>query len=111
MVFLIFVLHFGYFMTEKDERLLAEFEIRMRQLMYLCDALKEENSQLRQELQQKDTSIESLASQVEVLKTKYDNLKFVKSFSSENENDREQAKLRLSRLVREVDKCIAMLKG
>ncbi|WP_108822863.1 hypothetical protein [Dysgonomonas sp. Marseille-P4361] len=98
-------------MTEKDEKLLAEFEIRMRQLMYLCDKLREENALLKKNIQQKDTSINSLSSELEMLRTKYDNLKFVKSFSSEDKKDVDQAKLRLSKLVREVDKCIAMLKG
>jgi len=98
-------------MTENDEKLLAEFEIRMRQLMYLCDTLKEENALLRQELIQRSMTIEGLASEVEELKAKYDNLKFVKSFSSENKDDTLQAKKRLSKLVRDVDKCIAMLKN
>ncbi|MDR1504534.1 MAG: hypothetical protein LBT43_18970 [Prevotella sp.] len=98
-------------MTENDEKLLAEFEIRMRQLMYLCDTLKEENALLKQQLTQRSVTIESLTSEVEELKAKYDNLKFVKSFSSENKDDTLQAKKRLSKLVRDVDKCIAMLKN
>ncbi|WP_236264039.1 hypothetical protein, partial [Dysgonomonas sp. Marseille-P4677] len=79
----------------------------MRQLMYLCDALKEENASLKQELTQKERAVEDLMSQVETLKTKYDNLKFVKSFSSEGNEEVQQAKKRLSKLVRDVDKCIA----
>ena len=98
-------------MTENDEKLLAEFEIRMRQLMYLCDTLKEENALLKQQLTQRSVTIESLTSEVEELKAKYDNLKVVKSFSSENKDDTLQAKKRLSKLVRDVDKCIAMLKN
>ena len=98
-------------MTENDEKLLAEFEIRMRQLMYLCDTLKEENALLKQQLTQRSVTIESLTSEVEELKAKYDNLKFVKSFSSENKDDTLQAKKRLSKLVRDVDKCITMLKA
>ena len=98
-------------MTENDEKLLAEFEIRMRQLTYLCDTLKEENALLKQQLTQRSVTIESLTSEVEELKAKYDNLKFVKSFSSENKDDTLQAKKRLSKLVRDVDKCIAMLKN
>ncbi len=78
--------------------------------MYLCDTLKDENIQLRQELTRKVSEIESLTTEVNQLKTKYDNLKFVKSFSSENQEEVEQAKKRLSKLVQDVDKCIAMLK-
>ena len=69
-------------MTENDEKLLAEFEIRMRQLMYLCDMLKEENAQMKQELKQKETAIEALSLKLDALNAKYDNLKFAKSFSS-----------------------------
>lgn len=98
-------------MTKNDEKLLAEFEIRMRQLMYLCDALRDENAQMKQQLGQKDAKIKALSSEVEGLKSKYDNLKFVKSLSSDNLDDREQAKKRLSKLVRDVDKCITMLKA
>jgi len=98
-------------MTGKDEKLLAEFEIRMRQLMYLCDVLQDENTQLRQDLAEKNKEIEHLVSEVNTLRSKYDNLKFAKSFSSENQEDALQAKKRLSKLVRDVDKCIAMLKN
>lgn len=97
-------------MTENDEKLLAEFEMRMRQLMYLCDVLREENSQLKQALAQKDTHIEALSLEIEKLKKRYDNLKFARSLSSGDEEGLEQAKKRLSKLVRDVDKCIAMLK-
>lgn len=98
-------------MIEKDEKLLAEFEIRMRQLMYLCDVLKEENIQLKQSIAHKDTVIGELTSGLEELKKKYDNLKFAKSFLSDNGDDKQLAKSRLSKLVRDVDKCIAMLKS
>lgn len=98
-------------MIEKSEKLLAEFETRMRQLMYLCDSLKEENSQLRQQLSKKDTTIEALTLEVAELKSKYDNLKFAKSFSSGDRDEMQVAKSRLSKLVRDVDKCIAILKS
>lgn len=98
-------------MTEKDEKLLAEFEVRMRRLMHLCDVLRNENTQLKQELGQKDTVIEGLTSEVEKMKKKYDNLRFAHTLSSNDEEGMQQAKRRLSKLVRDVDKCIAMLKG
>ncbi len=98
-------------MTENDEKLLADFELRMKQLIYLCDMLKEENSLLKNQLTQKKTEVESLTSQIEELKIKYDNVKFARSFASGNSEEKEQAKKRLSKLVRDVDKCITMLKG
>lgn len=98
-------------MAEKDEKLLAEFELRMRQLMFFCDSLKSENIRLKQEIEKKDIALESLTEEIEQLETKYDNLKFVKSFSSSDSNEILLAKKRLSKLVRDVDKCIAILKS
>lgn len=98
-------------MTEKDEKLLAEFEIRMRQLMHLCDVLKEENTRLRQDLMERNNKVEDLIAEVNSLKLKYDNLKFAKSFSSGNPDDVLQAKMKLSKLVQDVDKCIVLLKN
>lgn len=72
-------------MTENDEKLLAEFEIRMRQLIYLCDMLKEENAQMKQELKQKETAIEALSLKLDALNAKYDNLKFAKSFHQQTQ--------------------------
>lgn len=98
-------------MAENDEKLLAEFEIRMRQLMYLCDVLKVENSQLKEELSQKVLIITGLESEVGELKAKYDNLKFVKSFTADGDGeDLQHTKKRLAKLVRDIDRCIAMLK-
>ncbi len=79
--------------------------------MYLCDVLQDENTQLKQNLAEKNKEIDHLSSEVNKLRSKYDNLKFAKSFSSENQEDVQQAKKRLSKLVRDVDKCIAMLKN
>lgn len=102
---------FSCFMTEKDEKLLADFELRMKQLMYLCDALTEENKTLRKELSNKNTIVENLSVEMEHLKKKYDNLKFAKALSSQNEEEMLKSKKKLSKLVRDVDKCIALLKG
>jgi len=97
-------------MTDNDKKILAEFETRMRQLMYLCDSLKEENTRLGRELTEKNTEIRVLTSEIKELKTKYDNLRFAKSFSSGNQEEMQNAKNRLSKLVRDVDRCIAILK-
>jgi len=98
-------------MTDKQEKMLADFEVRMRQLMYFCDSLKEQNAALRAELKQKNMLIDSLNTEVSQLKLQYDNLKFAKALNSGDNKDVTNAKQRLSRLVRDVDKCIALLKA
>lgn len=97
-------------MAEKQDKLLADFELRMRQLMFLCDSLKAQNAALKDEVQKKDNTIKSLNDDLQQLKTQYDNLKFVKAFSSGSNEEAQNAKQRLSKLVRDVDKCIALLK-
>lgn len=97
-------------MAEKQDKLLAEFELRMRQLMFLCDSLKRQNAALKDELQNKNNVINSLNSDFEQLKKQYDNLKFAKAFTSDNNEEVQSARQRLSKLVRDVDKCIALLK-
>lgn len=97
-------------MTNKQEKLLADFELRMRQLLFLCDSLKKQNVALQEELKMKNQRIEFLDANVKQLKTQYDNLQFVKTLSSGNEEEVKAAKQRLSKLVRDVDKCIALLR-
>lgn len=98
-------------MTEKDTQLLAKFELKMRRLMFLCDSLKEENVSLKKEIETKNEGIVRLSDELEQLKVKYDSLVFVKSFENENSEEMIKAKKRLSKLVRDIDKCIALLRS
>lgn len=98
-------------MTEKDKKLLSELNVRIKQLMYLCDTLKEENISLKNKLSQKNIEVETLSSEVRQLKTQYDNLLFAKSFLGEEKNELLSAKSKLSKLVQDVEKCIVLLKS
>ena len=97
-------------MAENQEKLLAEFEDRVKQLFALCDLLKSQNAALKEQVEQKNKIIESLNKEASQLRTKYDNLKFAKSFTSGSKDEMQDTKQRLSKLVRDVDKCIALLK-
>jgi hypothetical protein len=97
-------------MADSQEKLLAELEDRMKQLITLCDVLKRQNAGLRNEAEQKDKEIESLKLKAGQVKVENDNLRFVRGFGSGNTSERQYAKQRLSRLVHDVDKCIALLK-
>lgn len=95
-------------MTEEERKLLSTFEARLRHLIYLHDSLKRENSRLEELLaiQKEDNS--KILEECERLKTDYTNLKTAMAISL-NGSDVKEAKLRLSKLVRDVDKCIALL--
>lgn len=97
-------------MAEKHEKLLSELEFRLRQLMYLCDSLKEENQSLRAQLEEKDGEVNRINTQLEQLNLKYNNLKFAKTLIGADQEGVDKAKKRLLKLVQDVDKCIALLK-
>ncbi|MDU1904791.1 MAG: hypothetical protein E6772_08410 [Dysgonomonas sp.] len=97
-------------MTEKHEKLLSELDFRMRQLIYLCDSLKEENQELKLRLEEKNQQVLNIRADMEQLNLKYNNLKFAQTLTGKNAEDVETTKKRLSKLVQDVEKCISLLK-
>ncbi len=98
----------GVEMTEEDKKLLSTFEARLRHLMYLHDELKRENAEIKQLLEAKQEEVAKLRSDFNELEVVYANLKIAKTISLTS-NEVKDTKQRLSKLVREVDKCIALL--
>ena len=96
-------------MTDNNNKLLVDLEVRIKQVLFLCDSLKDENSILKSEVESKQLQIDSAVSDLEQLKTRYDGLKTARTITAASV-DVESAKLKLSRLVREVDQCINLLK-
>ncbi len=95
-------------MTEEDKKLLSTFEARLRHLMYLHDELKRENAEMKLLLEEKREEVEGLRSDYNELEVVYANLKIAKTISL-TDSEVKDTKQRLSKLVREVDKCIALL--
>ncbi len=100
--------NFGVVMTEEEKKLLSTFEARLRHLIYLHDELKRENAELKGLLKAEKEQNEKVLAEYKELKTNYTNLKTATTISL-NGSDVKETKLRLSKLVREVDKCIALL--
>lgn len=95
-------------MTEEERKLLNNFEARIRHLIYLHDELKKECDELRQQLNQKNEIIDKLKSDYDNLEKAYSDLRSAETISLDG-GDINETRKRLSKLVREVDKCIAML--
>ncbi len=95
-------------MTAEEKRLLDTFEVRFHQLLYKYERLKQKNEDLRTSILQRDNAIKELKLSSRILEAKYANLKLAKVISI-NDEEAKDAKLKISRLVREVDKCIALL--
>ena len=84
------------------------FETQLRHLIYLHDELKRENAKLKKLLDIEKLKNEKVQAQYDELEVSYTNLKTATAISL-NGSDVKETKLRLSKLVREVDKCIALL--
>ena len=95
-------------MAEDDRKLLIGFEGRLRHFIYLYAELKKENLSLRQLLSEKEAEIDRLNNRIKELEDMYANLKSARIISI-NDNELKDTRQRLMKLVREVDKCIALL--
>ncbi|MDD3036723.1 hypothetical protein [Bacteroides sp.] len=95
-------------MTEEDKKLLSTFETQLRHLIFLHDKIKRENAELKRLLENEKLKNEKVQAQYDELEINYTNLKTATAISL-NGSDVKETKLRLSKLVREVDKCIALL--
>ena len=78
--------------------------------MSLFDEQEQEIKTLKKQLSEKETEIERLETSRKDLEVRYTNLKMARTISL-YDKDIKDTKQRLSNLVREVDKCIALLNG
>jgi len=95
-------------MTDPEKNLLIDFEYKVRQMIANHEKLKQEKHQLLGRIGDLEETISQSRQENRVLEQKYENLKLAKMLIvSEDEN--KDAKNRIQKLVREIDKCIALL--
>ena len=95
-------------MTKEEEKALHTFETRIRQLILAYQELKAENAELWDMMAKKEGELEEMRAEVQLHKQNYANLKLAKIIEL-NDSEVKDAKQRLAKLVRDVDKCIALL--
>lgn len=95
-------------MTNSDRIELRNFESEVRQLLKSYKSLKSEVSGLRKQIALKDEAIERLEGELRNSRRLYSNLKTAKMLEV-SDSDVKESKLRITRLVREVNKCIRLL--
>lgn len=96
-------------MNKELKELIARLETRTRQLILQQEKLQEEQKELRLQLQQKDEEILNLQIQNEELKQQYSHLKMAK-YIDMADNDVKDMRGRIRTMVRDIDRCISMLK-
>jgi len=95
-------------MTDLEKNLLGDFKLKVKFLISQHVALKKEKRQLLEKISELESSVNILRQENKALDLKYENLKLARLMvASGNEN--KDAKGRIQKLVREIDKCIALL--
>ena len=97
-------------MTAEEEKTIRLLETRTRQLILKFEQLKTENTELLEELVAKDSELVAARKRNKELESDLANLKMARMLTV-SDTDVSQAKQRVNKLVRDVDKCIALLKG
>ena len=94
-------------MEYEQRNIVSELKVKIESIIELYEKskenvnhLQEENDKLKKQINQKDTELATL-------KEKYSRLELAKSIASaETTHD---AKIKINRIVREIDKCISLL--
>ena len=95
-------------MTDQEKNLLTNFELKVKQIISRHVALKEEKRRLVEKISDLEESINQLHRENQLLAQKYENLKLAKMLAA-SEDENKDAKSRIQKIVREIDKCIALL--
>jgi predicted nuclease with TOPRIM domain len=91
-----------------NEKTLATFETRLRQMILRFQELKKENKELFAMVKENEKNVAQLREKLEQQQSDYQSLKMAKMIEITDGN-LDDAKERLSRLIRDVNKCIAIL--
>ena len=95
-------------MTSEERQSVKQFEAKVRQLIAQFSVLKQENADLYAELEGKEEEIKTLKADLAQSKNDYNNLKLAKMIEI-SDTDVKESKMKITRLVREINKCINML--
>ncbi|MGQ7869175.1 hypothetical protein [Sunxiuqinia sp. sy24] len=95
-------------MTEQDQYLIDEFKMRLRLLIGKQNSLRSENKQLLDQLENTQEELAQIRKENELLVKKYESLKLAKTFTA-SDDEKHNARQTITKIVREIDKCIAQL--
>lgn len=91
-----------------DEKTIALFTTRVRQLILEYDKIKNENDRLRAMIDERDSALEKMEGQLAQVRNDYESLKMARMVEITN-GDLESAQKKISKLIRDVNKCITLV--
>ena len=91
-----------------NEKVLNTFATRVRQMILQYEEMKKKNNDLYELVDQREKEIEKLEAQLKQARTDYNSLKMAKMIEI-SDSDMENAQKRISKLIRDVNKCITLI--
>lgn len=91
-----------------NEKTLNTFATRVRQMILQYEEVKKENNELYDLVDQREKEIAKLEAQLKLVQSDYNSLKMAKMIEI-SDGDMEGAQKRISKLIRDVNKCITLI--
>lgn len=95
-------------MTNKYEELIYAFEKKLRKLISEYKSLQEQKSLLVAELDRKQTDLMEAHKEILELRKNYDHLRIANNLGG-SELEKAESQKQIVKMVREIDKCLALL--
>jgi len=88
--------------------IVLSFEEKVERVIHVAEGLKLSNVRLQQQVDELSAQLFVKNQEMEALESKFQSLKFAKNLAASPEEVRD-AKLQVGRMIREIDKCMALL--
>ncbi|HKK82341.1 MAG TPA: hypothetical protein VJ909_08830 [Prolixibacteraceae bacterium] len=95
-------------MTEQEQHLIDEMKKNIRRLIDSLEQTKAELSRIKDEKTNLEYELSQNKNEHQALLKRYENLKVAKALA-EGDPENQAAKQKINKILREVDKCIALL--
>lgn len=95
-------------MANNYDELISGFESKLRKLISEYKSLQEQNIRLKAELDRKQTDLMHAHQEVLELRKSYDHLQLAKNIGL-SDAEKAESRQQIAKMVREIDKCIALL--
>lgn len=95
-------------MEEIKDDLIYSFQNKINSLIELLEQSKEQTNKLLKDKNELSDHLKLKSRAFEELEKKYDTLKMAKVLTV-SDDERQDARMKVNRIVREIDKCIALL--
>jgi len=94
---------------EKENEIIQGLASRVEKIMGLYQEVKKENEALLKQNDELKVKIDKKEKHLFEIEKKHENMVMAKSIASSDSEDTAEMKLKINGLVREIDKCIALL--